>query len=85
MSSVNLTEEFAAAVDRLNLDAVDGITQRIADSDLEPHTAADIARFLRTIASRIMMQRVQREAGLTSSTRKQLEGSVGSVEAMRFT
>ena len=67
----NLTEELAAAVDRIDFDAVDEITQAIADSRLQQYAARDLALFLREIATRIMLKRVQREAGLTSGTRKE--------------
>ena len=67
---VDLTEELAAAVDRLDYQAIEDITKSIGESTLEPHTAGDLARFLRMIAVKIMMKRVQGGDRLPSGTRK---------------
>ena len=68
---LGLEEELAAAIDRLDYDAVEDLTRRIAESGLAYYAQRDLALFLRAIASRVIMRRVRREAGLTSSTRKQ--------------
>ena len=68
--NVNLEAELAAAIDRLDFDAVEDITRRIADSRLAYYAQRDLAQFLQGIASRIMLKRVYREAGLTSGSEK---------------
>ena len=55
----------------LDVDAVEDLTRRIAESRRAYYAQGDLALFLRGIASRVMVRRVQREAGLTSSTRKE--------------
>jgi len=70
-NTINLTEELAAAVDRLDYQAIEGLTKSIGESTLEHSTAEDMARFIRMLAVKIMLKRVQGEAGLTSSTRKE--------------
>ena len=65
----NPLEEFAAAVDQLDHDAVEDLSRRIAVTEAH-YAAKDLALFIQEIASRIMLKRVEREAGLTSGTRK---------------
>ena len=68
---INLEEELAAAIDRLDYDVVEDLTRRIAESGLAYYAQRDLALFFRGIASRVIMRRVRREAGLTSGTRKE--------------
>ena len=84
-NTIDLTEALAAAVDQLDYPAIEEVTRGIADSELEPHTAEDLARFLRMLAMKIMRRRVQREYESLSGTRKEWAGSLGGVEAMTST
>lgn len=60
--TVDLTEELAAAVDRLDYPAIEDLTKSIGESILEPHTAEALVSFLRMITVKIMLKRAQREA-----------------------
>ena len=63
-----LEEEFAAAVDRIDHDAVEDLSRRIAETH---YAQNDVALLLQELATRIILKRVERDAGLTSETRKQ--------------
>ena len=54
---INLEKGLAAAIDRLDYDAVEDLTRRIAESGLAYYAQGDLALFLRGIASRVIMRR----------------------------
>ena len=70
MSLLTLEAEFAAAVDRMDHDAVEDLSRRIAETH---YAQNDVALLLQELAYRIILKRVHREAGLTSGTRKKNE------------